>query len=158
MLWAADHRPHKTKAVFGSVTERLMMPYHPPHSRAGIEQCLRGAPNRGPGCYDPPPVRYGAQQICCGRQWLFLHLGETVSEPARPKTKKQERLVFWRHKRVPFASSKRGWRSRAGRLWRVATEAARRTFFQALQRIDTSLTRDRGSEDTWTWCLRPRCA
>ncbi|KAL5502283.1 hypothetical protein EMCRGX_G009029 [Ephydatia muelleri] len=58
-----SHRPHKTKAAFGSVSERLMMPYHPPHSRAGIEQCLRGAPNRGPGCYDPPPVRLFLSQL-----------------------------------------------------------------------------------------------
>lgn len=40
-----------------------MMPYHPPHSRAGIEQCLRGAPNRGPGCYDPPPEKLFLSQL-----------------------------------------------------------------------------------------------
>ena len=33
-----------------------MVPEHPPPSRGGIEAGLRGARNRGPGCYGPSPV------------------------------------------------------------------------------------------------------
>jgi len=33
-----------------------MVPEHPPPSRGGIEAGLRGACNRGPGCYGPSPV------------------------------------------------------------------------------------------------------
>jgi len=33
-----------------------MVPEHPPPSRGGIEAGLRGASNRGPGCYGPSPV------------------------------------------------------------------------------------------------------
>jgi len=33
-----------------------MVPEHPPPSRGGIEAGLRGAQNRGPGCYGPSPV------------------------------------------------------------------------------------------------------
>lgn len=35
---------------------RLMVPENPPPSRGGIEAGLRGAQNRGPGCYGPSPV------------------------------------------------------------------------------------------------------
>lgn len=35
---------------------RLMVPENPPPSRGGIEAGLRGAQNRGPGCYGPTPV------------------------------------------------------------------------------------------------------
>eukprot|EP00731_Ephydatia_muelleri_P006098 Em0003g346a len=99
-----SHRPHKTKAAFGSVSERLMMPYHPPHSRAGIEQCLRGAPNRGPGCYDPPPVRLFLSQL-----------------DKRPRSKRG--WFFWRYERNTFANTKKGCGPWAGRLRQITTAA-----------------------------------
>lgn len=37
--------------MFGSRLERLMFPLHAAPTRLGIEQGLRGAPHRGPGCY-----------------------------------------------------------------------------------------------------------
>lgn len=120
-------RGHKAKAAFGSISERLMMPYHPPHSRAGIEQCLRGAPNRGPGCHDPPPVRtrehakWLLNEMCTARSLISIHsnftmlsvyrfknLGEPVFESTGQATEKQEGLVLWSYKRTTIADTKRG--------------------------------------------------
>ncbi|XP_065890903.1 ciliary microtubule-associated protein 3-like isoform X2 [Dysidea avara] len=56
---ADNQREHKEKEIisvaFGSAASRLMVPEHPPPSRGGIEAGLRGARNRGPGCYGPSP-------------------------------------------------------------------------------------------------------
>ena len=46
----------KQPVAFGSNVERLMFPMHSAPTRLGIEQGLRGDPNRGPGCHQPDPV------------------------------------------------------------------------------------------------------
>jgi hypothetical protein len=45
-----------SKVAFGSAVERKLFPVHSNPSRIGIEQGLRGAPQRGPGCYAHDPV------------------------------------------------------------------------------------------------------
>jgi len=47
----------KTKVSFGTTGPREVFPTHVPHTRFGNELIgIRGAPNRGPGCYDNEEV------------------------------------------------------------------------------------------------------
>ena len=45
-----------SKVAFGSAEERKLFPVHSNPTRMGIEQGLRGDPQRGPGCYADDPV------------------------------------------------------------------------------------------------------
>ena len=57
----SDQRPGKV--AFSSGVERKMFPMHHAPTRMGIEQVLRGAPHRGPGCYSEDIV---CCNIVCG--------------------------------------------------------------------------------------------
>ena len=42
--------------AFGTTLDRELLPLKVPANRFGNELALRGAPNRGPGCYDNAEV------------------------------------------------------------------------------------------------------
>jgi len=43
----------------------MMFPVHTIPTRMGIEQGIRGQPNRGPGCYSQHPVRGSIYSLSC---------------------------------------------------------------------------------------------
>lgn len=47
----------KQAVAFGSTLDRELLPLKVPANRFGNELALRGAPNRGPGCYNNAEVR-----------------------------------------------------------------------------------------------------
>ena len=59
-----------------------MVPEHPPPSRGGIEAGLRGARNRGPGCYGPSPVsEANVQSNSCTELILCSHQHASRAQP-----------------------------------------------------------------------------
>ncbi len=48
----------KNRVAFETTLDRELFPTHTPHTRFGNELAsIRGAPNRGPGCYNNEEVR-----------------------------------------------------------------------------------------------------
>ena len=66
--------------AFGTTLNRELLPMKVPPNRFGNELGLRGAPNRGPGCYDNAEV---VKKMPVS--WLFVFFSEQLQN-TRPLT------------------------------------------------------------------------
>lgn len=62
--------------AFGTTLNRELLPMKVPPNRFGNELGLRGAPNRGPGCYDNAEV---VKKRCLFHGFLYFFLQQPVN-------------------------------------------------------------------------------